>query len=141
MSSKRKSQPTRIFEEQPTEANIMFPSFPAAASFKSTNNAADSESEIERLKILQQECLQSLILQQQQQQLQQSLSQQLNKFTSSASEMPYTMSQQQQGAGQQKSMQDTLKCLKSLQLARSLENDKQRYSKNYIFLSILGSNF
>lgn len=113
MSSKRKSQPTRIFEEQQAS---MFPSFPAS-SFKS-----DSESDIERLKLLQQECLQSLILQQQQQQLQQSLSQQLNKFSTASDMNSFPMGQQPQ-----KSMQDTLKCLKSLQLARSLENEKQRY--------------
>ena len=54
----------------------MFPSFP---SFKSlamdptASNGGDSESDVERLKALQQECLQSLLLQQQQQQIQQNL--------------------------------------------------------------------
>ena len=109
MSSKRKSQPTRIAEEL-TNPNInMFPTFPSS-HFKSLES--DSE-DIERLKVLQQECLQSLLLQQQQQHLQ-SLSQ-LNKFVE-----PGLVQQQQ------KSMQDTLKCLKSLQLARSLENDTPR---------------
>ena len=79
----------------------------------------DSESDIERLKALQQECLQSLLLQQQQQQLQQNLSQ-LNKAFVEPAAASGLMHHQQ------KSMQDTLKCLKSLQLARSLESDTQR---------------
>ena len=96
MSSKRKSQPTKIGEE------IMFPTtFP--------KSDMESQDEVERLKMLQQECLQSSLFQQQQHQLQ-NLSQ-LNEL----------MKPMQQ---QQKSMQDTLKCLKSLQLARSLEAER-----------------
>ena len=94
MSSKRKSQPTKIGEE------IMFPN---------VKSDMESQDEVERLKMLQQECLQSLLFQQQQHQLQ-NLSQ-LNEL----------MKPMQQ---QQKSMQDTLKCLKSLQLARSLEAER-----------------
>ena len=119
-SSKRKSQPTRIAEDQ--ICSSMFPTFP---NFKpnspfagTTEKAPDSDSDIERLKVLQQECLQSLLLQQQQHQLQQSLSQ-LNQFSSL--DQPGFMQQSQ------KSMQDTLKCLKSLQLARSLDNETPRY--------------
>ena len=107
MSSKRKSQPTRLTDQLST----MFPTFPHLKS-------AESEplDEMERLKAFQQECQQSLLLHlQQQQQLQQNLSQ-LNKFM----EPGYP-------AAPQKSMQDTLKCLKSLQLARSLETDTSRY--------------
>lgn len=114
-SSKHRNQLIKSFEDQQL-LSTMFPAFPAAASFNKSNlveSASDSESEMERLKALQQECLQSLLLQQQQQQIQQNLSQ-LNKFVE-----PGLMQQQ-------KSMQDTLKCLKSLQLARSLENDTQR---------------
>ena len=56
MSSKRKSQPTKIGEE------IMFPTnFP--------KSDMESQDEVERLKMLQQECLQSLLFQQQQHQL------------------------------------------------------------------------
>ena len=95
MSSKRKSQPTKIGEE-------MFP-------FPNVKSDMESQDEVERLKMLQQECLQSLLFQQQQHQLQ-NLSQ-LNEL----------MKPMQQ---QQKSMQDTLKCLKSLQLARSLEAER-----------------
>ena len=103
----------------------MFPSFP---SFKSlavdpttaSTGAGDSESDIERLKALQQECLQSLLLQQQQQQLQQNLSQMNKAFAEPNAATSGLMHHQQ------KSMQDTLKCLKSLQLARSLESDTQR---------------
>ena len=131
MSSKRKSQPTRIADELTTDPMTnMFPTFPSsmpasqAAHFKSVES--DSE-DIERLKALQQECLQSLLLQQQQQHLQ-SLSQ-LNKFVEPAAGL---MQQQQ------KSMHDTLKCLKSLQLARSLENDTPRYFK---FLIEIGAKF
>lgn len=118
MSSKRKNQPTKIFEDQTLSA--MFPSFP---SFKSmavdptAPSSGDSESDIERMKAIQQECLQSLLLQQQQQQIQQNLSQLNKAFVEPAAA----------GLMQQpKSMQDTLKHLKSLQLARSLENDTQR---------------
>ena len=93
MSSKRKSQPTKIGEDF-----NMFPTFPPTVK----SDHVDSD-EVERLKLLQQECLQSLLFQQQQHQLQ-NLSQ-LNEL----------MKPMQQ---QQKSMQDTLKCLKSLQLAR-----------------------
>ena len=106
MSSKRKSQPTKIGEQ---ENFNMFP------TFSSSHLKSDSESEdIERLKMLQQECLQSLLFQQQQQQHLQNLSH-LN-------ELMKPMQQQQQQ--QQKSVQDTLKCLKSLQLARSLETER-----------------
>ena len=118
MSSKRKSQPTRLTDQLST----MFPTFPHLKS-------AESEplDEMERLKAFQQECQQSLLLHlQQQQQLQQNLSQ-LNKFM----EPGYP-------AAPQKSMQDTLKCLKSLQLARSLETDTSRYVYlKSIFLKIL----
>lgn len=104
MSSKRKSQPTKIGEQ---DSPNMFPTF--------SHLKSDSDSEdIERLKMLQQECLQSLLFQQQQQQHLQHLSH-LN-------ELMKPMQQQQQQ--QQKSVQDTLKCLKSLQLARSLEAER-----------------
>ena len=87
----------------------MFPTFSSNSHLKSDSDSED----IERLKILQQECLQSLLFQQQQQQHLQNLSH-LN-------ELMKPMQQQQQ---QQKSVQDTLKCLKSLQLARSLETER-----------------
>ena len=54
----------------------MFPSFP---SFKSmavdptAPSSGDSESDIERMKAIQQECLQSLLLQQEGQQIQEKL--------------------------------------------------------------------
>lgn len=86
-------------------ANEMFPAF-----FPEASSSSNSESDVERLKALRQECLQSLLLQQQQQQ-----QQLLNKFVESPGLIQ-----------QQKSMQDALKCLKSLQLARSLENDIPR---------------
>ena len=107
MSSKRKSQPTKIGEQE--NFFNMFPAFSTSSLMKSDSDSED----IERLKILQQECLQSLLFQQQQQQHLQNLSH-LN-------ELMKPMQQQQQ---QQKSVQDTLKCLKSLQLARSLETER-----------------
>ena len=112
----------------------MFPNFPSLQhqlkSADSSATTADSVDEVERLKAFQQECLQSLLLhqQQQQQQLQQNLSQ-LNKFM----EPVYPAIA---GSAPQKSMQDTLKCLKSLQLARSLETEAtSRYDSCSLFCS------
>ena len=107
----------------------MFPTFP---HLKSTD--AEPIDDVERLKAFQQECLQSLLLHQhQQQQLQQNLSQ-LNKFMEpppphhgSSAPGGYSAITPSPPLAPKKSMQDTLNCLKSLQLARSLETDTSRY--------------
>ena len=120
MSSKRKSQPTRLLSDQ---LNTMFPTFP---HLKSTVVDSEPIDDVERLKAFQQECLQSLLLHQhQQQQLQQNLSQ-LNKFMEPPHGAPggYSAVTQSPPLAPKKSMQDTLKCLKSLQLARSLEAER-----------------
>lgn len=132
MSSKRKSQPSRLLSDQ---LNTMFPTFPSHNNLKSSDSSVEPivVDDVERLKAFQQECLQSLLLHQhQQQQLQQNLSQ-LNKFMEppphhgSSAPGGYSAITPSPPLAPKKSMQDTLNCLKSLQLARSLETDTSRY--------------
>ena len=128
MSSKRKSQPSRLLSDQ---LNTMFPTFPSHNNLKSSDSSVEPivVDDVERLKAFQQECLQSLLLHQhQQQQLQQNLSQ-LNKFMEPPHGAPggYSAVTPSPPLAPKKSMQDTLNCLKSLQLARSLETDTSRY--------------
>ena len=113
----------------------MFPTFPPHNNLKSSDSSVEPivVDDVERLKAFQQECLQSLLLHQhQQQQLQQNLSQ-LNKFMEppphhgSSAPGGYSAITPSPPLAPKKSMQDTLNCLKSLQLARSLETDTSRY--------------
>lgn len=113
----------------------MFPTFPPHNNLKSSDSSVEPivVDDVERLKAFQQECLQSLLLHQhQQQQIQQNLSQ-LNKFMEPlphhgpSAPVGYSAITTSPPLAPKKSMQDTLNCLKSLQLARSLEADTSRY--------------